>query len=117
MKYVVTPNYLDRSSPYRWLVREYDADTSTCVAYKRVTMKTASLGRANKDEVGFGCSIVLVAEGVEGFEKEEKSTKLFVTPYGAVYHLVDYGERVYLDRSFHLTSVKLSPDGSFHAII
>lgn len=69
-KWIISANYRDRNSPYRWLVRARDERPEAAVAYKSVRAKGVEFARSSEFEAGFGCTIVaqadeFVAEGPE----------------------------------------------------
>lgn len=70
MSYVVSANYRDRSSAYRWLVRKADEPIGKAVAYKTIKATGVTFGGSNGDEQGFGCRVVAFAESVEAGGRE-----------------------------------------------
>jgi hypothetical protein len=71
MSFVVSANYRNRGSEYRWLVRGSDEPIDKAIACKRVEMQDVKFQKSSEEEVGFGCNIVAVCDTVEVFEKEE----------------------------------------------
>ena len=63
-KFVVTANYRNRKSEYKWLVRRYDESIDKAVACKRVKCSNVVFQASNKDEEGWGCHVVAVCESV-----------------------------------------------------
>lgn len=70
MAYVISANYRDRSSKYRWLIRELGQDPSAALACKSVKAKGVRFADSDKIEEGFGCKIVAIAEEAEGYDFE-----------------------------------------------
>lgn len=62
MKYTISANYLDRSSPFRWLVRREDQTPQEAIACKRVVAVNVSFKSASHVESALGCSEVAVTE-------------------------------------------------------
>ncbi|WP_157605487.1 hypothetical protein [Schlesneria paludicola] len=69
--FVVSANYRDRSSPYRWLIRKSDEPAENAKAYKRVELEEVTFERSNQNEEGYGCRTVAFADKAIGFEPEE----------------------------------------------
>jgi hypothetical protein len=75
-KFVVSANYRDRSSSYRWLVRRYDEPIEKAVACKRVVAKGVRFQASNQGESGFGCTTVAVCDSAELFDQETLAKRL-----------------------------------------
>ncbi len=88
MKKVVTTNYRDRSSPYRWLIRNLGAALGTAQAFKSVIAKGVTFTTSSASESGFGCSVVAECDTAEGTDPEpvilalKFQTDRFVDPTG-----------------------------------
>ena len=63
--FVVSANYRNHTSDYKWLVRRYDEPIEKAVACEKVICKNVVFEPSNKDERGFGCATVAVCEEVE----------------------------------------------------
>ncbi len=63
-KFVVSANYRNRKSEYKWLVRRYDESIDKAIPCKRVKCSNVKFEPSNKDEEGFGCHLVAVCESV-----------------------------------------------------
>lgn len=73
MKKVISANYRDRSSPFKWLVRDYDQHPDSAIECKRVFADEVRFETSNEIEQGFGCAIVAISEQivVEGIKGQE----------------------------------------------
>lgn len=76
MSYVVSANYRDRSSVFRWLVRKADEPIEKAIACKRVKASGVQFRPSNKSEQGFGCARVAFAESVEIIDQEKKTIEV-----------------------------------------
>lgn len=75
MSYVVTPNYRNRDSEYKWLIREEGQPLESARACRRVEAHNAKFADS-KEESGFGCSVVAIAEKAIGYGFEDEETRL-----------------------------------------
>jgi hypothetical protein len=81
-KWIISANYRDRSSQYRWLVRRMDQSPQEAVAYETVHAKGIIFCPSTAYETGFGCSVVAYAHEVTT-SGPEKTVKLrFAGPEG-----------------------------------
>lgn len=55
---VVSPNYRDRKSEFKWLIRDQNDHPDKAVAFKNVTAVGVTFGPSNAHELGYGCAIV-----------------------------------------------------------
>lgn len=62
-QWVVSANYLDRSSPNRWLVRRVGEPVEKAVAVRSVKAKGVEFTGSSIEE-GFGCSIVAECDSI-----------------------------------------------------
>jgi hypothetical protein len=62
MKYVISANYRDKDSPFKWLVREEGVAPENAVPHKIVRAKGVIFCPSSTYETGFGCSVVAFAE-------------------------------------------------------
>lgn len=69
MKWIISANYLDRRSPFKFLVRQEGEPVNTARAFKKVIGETVTVNRSSV-ESGFGCSTVMEAENVICTEAE-----------------------------------------------
>lgn len=63
--FIISRNYRDPSSPYKWLVRKVEEATEDAKAYKTVKAIGVVFADSNKVELGFGCKLVAHANQVE----------------------------------------------------
>jgi hypothetical protein len=63
--YIVSANYRDRSSKYKWLVRPEGADPKTAIAVAAVVCIGVQVCPSTDYESGFGCSTICKCEDVE----------------------------------------------------
>lgn len=63
-KFVVSANYRDRNSQYKWLVRRVKEPIEKAVACEIVHCSGVTFGDSNKDEYGFGCKVVAYCDNV-----------------------------------------------------
>lgn len=63
---IVSANYRDRDSAYRWLVRDEHEPAEKAVAFKAVRASGVRFSLAMKYEVGFGCQVVARCVTAEG---------------------------------------------------
>lgn len=71
-KFVVSANYRNRNSQYKWLVRRIDEPIDRAVACEDVQCIGVKFTESNADEKGFGCGVVAVCENVSiGYPETE----------------------------------------------
>ena len=99
---IISANYLDRTSPYKWLVRNEQDPVEKAVACKEVKATNVSFRASSTFEEGFGCRTVAVTnDEVEIISPEPKPVELrFV---GDAFYDPDYVE-VREVSTLHLTS-------------
>lgn len=102
--FIVTPNYRNRSSEYRWLVRRRGDAPDTARAFREVQMVgvqfilTAFEGDLQVED-GFGCSIVALCANAIGYGPEPQGIVLelrghhFIAHAGKVNEGVVHGAR------------------------
>ena len=78
-KFVVSANYRDRQSQYKWLVRRFDEPIEKAVPCGSVSCSGVTFTNSNKAEEGFGCRTVAVCENVS-VEYAENEHDLPTTP-------------------------------------
>ena len=71
-KFVVSANYRDRTSPYKWLVRESGKPLDTAVACKEVVAHNVEFVQSTDGEYGFGCFVVGIADEASVIDPEPK---------------------------------------------
>lgn len=62
--FVVSANYRNRNSNYKWLVRRIDEPIEKAVACEDVHCIGVKFTGSNAEEKGFGCGVVAVCENV-----------------------------------------------------
>lgn len=67
--FIVSANYRDRKSAYKWLIRRIDQPLSLAIAYKKVAAKGVRFESSGKEE-GFGCSVVACCDAAIGEDRE-----------------------------------------------
>jgi hypothetical protein len=72
---IVSANYRNRNSAYRWLIRDENEPIESARAFKAVQAKGVRFG-ASRAEEGFGCSIVAFCDEAIGREPEVRVTPL-----------------------------------------
>ena len=117
MSYIISANYRNRDSEYRWLVRKADEAPEKAIAFKRVTAEGVRTQASSAYEDGFGCRIVAVAEGKCVLEEREPSetpeVQLRFNGFSGFYVV---GEARH-DIKKNMTSLRLEPDGSIFAVV
>jgi len=104
---VVTPNYRDRTSPYRWMVRIAHQPLATAIAFRQVETGPFTIVRAGVEEEGFGCSVVALCDEARCWDREpqQPATKQVVLTFtGDEFRdssdsVVKSGQRLSLDPS------------------
>lgn len=75
MSYVISGNYRDRNSKYRWLIRNSDEPIGKARACKRLIAQKVRFS-GSQEEIGFGCSVVAIAEEAHAEEFEPRHANL-----------------------------------------
>lgn len=111
MAYVISANYRDRTSPFKWLIREGGKPLDTARACKRVEATDARYTNSVDGEVHWGCRRVLVAETAQGidYEDEQPLRPLKFTMNGFIDQ--ETGQPVH----GRLKTLKLEADGAISA--
>lgn len=109
--FIVSANYRDRSSPYRWLIREDHEPPEAARACRTVTLENARFGKSDQYEEGFGCRVVARAEKALGRDFEITVNRLHFD--GTQDFLDESGQRV-TDRRFR--TMLLAADGQIQAV-
>lgn len=81
-KWIISANYRDRSSAYKWLVRRSDQSPQEAKAFKSVRAKGVIFCPSTAYESGFGCSVVAFADEVVTEGPEHTITLKFTGPDG-----------------------------------
>lgn len=63
-RWIISANYLNRSSPFKYLVRRENQPIETARAFKFVEGKNVKVEQPWGGETGFGCRVVMVATSV-----------------------------------------------------
>lgn len=119
MKHIISANYLDRNSPYRWLVRREDQTPKQAVACKAVKAVNVQFVYTdyNSPESALGCVRVAVTSEtpvIEGVQPPPAPTVRLSFSGGSF--IVNDGEK----RGQEITSAKelnLAADGGMHAVL
>ena len=106
--YIVSANYRDRLSAYKWLVRDSKEPAGKAKAYKSVIASGVTFGESGEYEAGFGRSQVAKAESVI-LSGPEGSEAVRIKFNGFYFFLPD-GESG--DRVVALEQMVLKADGS-----
>ncbi len=69
-KKIITANYRNRNSAYKWLIHDEGQSPEEARACKRVTAKNVKFQRSDDYEAGFVCNVVAVADEAEGHDFE-----------------------------------------------
>ncbi|TXH55517.1 MAG: hypothetical protein E6Q97_08675 [Desulfurellales bacterium] len=111
VRYVVSANYLDRSSPYKWLVRSESDPVEKAVWCKVVEAKGFEFTKSTVEK-GFGCRVVAICDEVKVSEVKPAERVVEVDLQFDHGRFIDRdgGERI--DRGEELI---LSDDGSMTA--
>lgn len=113
MTMIVSANYRNRQSEFRWLVRDAKQDPSEAVAYRTVTATGVAFCPSTAFETGFGCSTVAFCKSAIGSNDpsnhDPKVQKVRLRFNGA-YFVDPQGHDVSVCESLHLGA-----DGSMHA--
>jgi hypothetical protein len=75
MAKIISANYRNRKSEYKWLVRDEMDPVHDAIAYKSVTANGVAFRQADQ-EIGFGCSMVAIAREATGTDAERAPIKL-----------------------------------------
>lgn len=113
---IITANYLDRNSEYKWLVRKEHEPIEKAVACKRVVADNVSFEASSAVEKGFGCRTVAKSLNVEMFDVRPEPKKPIKLWFGGKYFYSDSE----MEPGSHLRSVErleLQPDGEILAIV
>lgn len=71
MAFIVSRNYRNRASAYKWLIRREDQPIKEARACKRVVCEGVRFQESSSMEYGFGCYIVAVCENAIGVDYED----------------------------------------------
>lgn len=76
MAFIVSANYRDRKSPFRWLIRGENEPVLAARAFKSVRATGVVFGPSNEAEQGFGCTVVAICQTAEGKYPEQQQVRL-----------------------------------------
>lgn len=107
--FIVSANYRDRSSPYRWLMRRKNESPSAAKAFKEIRATEVKFVESDALERGFGCMTVAQCETAEGIGPEGKET--FLEFRGYRFFEAETGKEVQ-----GVSSLELRPNGSMVSI-
>jgi len=110
MAKIISRNYRDRSSEFKWLVRDESEEPSQARAFKSVQAKGVRFQASGKFEQGFGCNMVAIADEVNAHDPEPIKERIHFT--GARFSRDITGATV--ERA---SALDLHPDGSMFAVI
>jgi hypothetical protein len=108
--FIVSANYRDRKSPYRWLVRRKGHPAESAKAFKHVKASGVTfLNSPSEYELGFGCRVVAHCQSVHCSEPEVKTVNLV---FDRDMFWTESGDKV-----LEAKSLELHPDGRMEAIV
>ncbi len=120
MPKIISRNYRDRSSEYKWLVRDAEQTPEEAVACKRVVATDIQFQLSTAYEDGFGCSIVARAEDAELFDIEPPAPPKPTPPAGMVpliFTGIEFVAAGEADAVKRLAALQLEADGSMFAAL
>lgn len=99
MAQIVSANYRNRQSPYRWLIRDEDEPLEKARACKSLVATNFTFQQSSPEEDGFGCRVVARCETAVGSDFERRAKvrfdgRKFVDEDGSV---VEQGSELILD--------------------
>lgn len=115
MAKIISANYRDRGSKYKWLIRESQQDPTEALECREVRASQVRFLRSSGIEEGFGCAIVAEAFGdiqeigiepaKESFEIPETAVELRFNGYDGFYVKAagENSENILTLKSVHLT--------------
>lgn len=113
---IITANYLDRNSEYKWLVRDEHEPIEKAVACKRVVADKVIFADSSAVEEGFGCHTVAKSLHVEMFDVWPEPKKPIRLWFGGKYFYPD-SEMEPESRIHSVERLELRPDGKILAIV
>jgi hypothetical protein len=124
MSYIISANYRNRNSEYKWLVRREDEDIEKAIELKTVTATGVVFQSSNQRENGYGCGRVARATDVdywyEGnggvYEEEERSPEITDEHVNLHFNGYDFVTEAKQFRNV-LEELVLLPDGKMKALI
>lgn len=124
MKYIVSANYRDRSSPYRWLIRKSDEPAEEAKACQKVVATGIQFVETTYRtdlvaETGFGCGVVAECDSAQGFYFEEENLKAVETKQiASLYFDMDRFRKSSDDQAVNCAAeLTLSPTGEMIAAL
>ena len=108
--FIVSRNYRDRESPFKWLIRKATEAIENAKAYKNVIAERVTFSESSDGERGFGCRVVAIAESATGSDPE--LTPVALKFVGYEFQRTDTGESVE-----EVDVLELKEDGSMLATI
>ncbi len=121
--YIISANYRDRNSEYKWLVRREEQDLEEAIELKTVTATGVVFQSSNQRESGYGCGRVARAtnvdywyEGNGGDYEEDRSPE--ITDEHVNLHFDGYSFKTEAGQFRNvLEELVLLPDGKMKALI
>ena len=110
-RYIVSANYQDRESAYRWLIRKEGQPINQARACMSVSMQDVKFVDSSIEEAGFGCQMVAscgYAIG-EAFEDEELEGNVRFVGAG----FINVRKNKYIDE---LVSLELKANGTMQGV-
>lgn len=66
---VVSANYKDRKSPFKWLVRNEADSIANTQDFKLVIARNVQFMKSGQQERGFGCTMIALCATIEGYNE------------------------------------------------
>lgn len=82
---IVSANYRDRQSPFKWLIRDEDEPIEAAKACKSVEASGIEFVNSSAGEQGFGCKTVARCEMATGIDFEQVEGKLEFNSFGGTF--------------------------------
>ena len=89
LQIIVSENYRNRSSEYRWLVRNMSQKPDQALAFKSVSATCVAFSRSSDDESGLGCNMIACCETAVGSNESEPHTTKGGRPPGVRLRFVE----------------------------
>lgn len=108
MKFIVSANYRDRHSEFKWLIRTEEQAPSEAIAFKRVEASGVEFITSGEYERGFGCAIVARCDFARGYEQEAPKGERIT------FHWNEFQDNDG-NRVKRVAKLDLTPDGGMYA--
>lgn len=117
MRFVVSANYRDRFSPQRWLIRQEDQSPAEAVPFTSAACRGVTFSRSElKEELGFDCRMVAVAEEAVGMNEGDPESLSTVLQFDGWYDFFDVATRDRVTQR-ELNQLNLHSNGQITAIL